>query len=167
MERLTSSHPGPILPAIQCVLDDIQKNTDIKYLYFAVTYRTLSDVISGSAQPQITGESLKSVTLPFPPLPEQKKIASILTSVDEVIENTQQQIDKLQDLKKATMNELLSKGIGHTEFKDSELGRIPKSWKIGTIENLSTLATNGFVGSATQHYQSSGISYLVFKKHQR
>ena len=66
----------------------------------------------------------------FPPLPEQKKIASILTSVDEVIENTQKQIDKLQDLKKATMNELLTKGIGHTEFKDSELGRIPKSWEV-------------------------------------
>jgi type I restriction enzyme S subunit len=65
-----------------------------------------------------------------PPLPEQKKIASILTSVDEVIENTQKQIDKLQDLKKATMNELLTKGIGHTEFKDSELGRIPKSWEV-------------------------------------
>ncbi len=66
----------------------------------------------------------------IPPLPEQKKIASILTSVDEVIENTQKQIDKLQDLKKATMNELLTKGIGHTEFKDSELGRIPKSWEV-------------------------------------
>ena len=31
------------------------------------------------------------------------------------------------------MNELLTKGIGHTEFKDSELGRIPKNWK----ENFS------------------------------
>ena len=60
------------------------------------------------------------------PLAEQKKIASILTSVDEVIEITQKQIDKLQDLKKATMNELLTKGIGHTEFKDSELGEFPR-----------------------------------------
>ena len=70
------------------------------------------------------------------PLPEQRKIASILTSVDEVIENTQSQIDKLQDLKKATMNELLTKGIGHTEFKDSELGRIPKSWEVRKVSDL-------------------------------
>ncbi|MFY0623162.1 MAG: restriction endonuclease subunit S [Pelagimonas sp.] len=74
--------------------------------------------------------------VPIPPLPEQKKIASILTSVDDVIESTQKQIDKLQDLKKATMNELLTKGIGHTEFKDSELGRIPKSWEVLEIGNL-------------------------------
>jgi type I restriction enzyme S subunit len=73
-----------------------------------------------------------------PPLPEQKKIASILTSVDDVIENTQKQIDKLQDLKKATMNELLTKGIGHTEFKDSELGRIPKSWEVKSVSEICT-----------------------------
>ena len=74
-----------------------------------------------------------------PPLPEQKKIASILSSVDEVIENTQKQIDKLQDLKKATMNELLTKGIGHTEFKDSELGRIPKGWEMKRLGDVSKI----------------------------
>ncbi len=35
------------------------------------------------------------------------------------------------------MNELLTKGIDHTEFKDSELGRIPKSWSTKTLKNLS------------------------------
>ena len=120
-------------------LDNVSRDIDVKYLYYASSYRTLSDVISGSAQPQITGESLRLVFLPIPPLPEQKKIASILTSVDEVIENTQKQIDKLQDLKKATMNELLTKGIGHTEFKDSELGRIPKSWGVGNLSNLISI----------------------------
>ncbi|MCI5147392.1 MAG: restriction endonuclease subunit S [Candidatus Electrothrix sp. AR3] len=71
---------------------------------------------------------LSQVPLPLPPLPEQKKIATILTSVDEVIEKTTAQISKLQDLKKAMMSELLTKGIGHTAFKDSPVGRIPKSW---------------------------------------
>ena len=86
-----------------------------------------------SSQTNFTHDALLRVPILSPPLPEQKKIASILTSVDEVIENTQKQIDKLQDLKKATMNELLTKGIGHTEFKDSELGRIPKSWEVSTL----------------------------------
>ena len=90
----------------------------------------------GSSVIHIYSSGLQEVILSLPPLPEQKKIASILTSVDEVIENTQKQIDKLQDLKKATMNELLTKGIGHTEFKDSELGRIPKSWEVKTIDDV-------------------------------
>ena len=89
---------------------------------------------------RIKSVDLKCKNFP-PPLPEQKKIASILTSVDEVIETTQKQIDKLQDLKKATMNELLTKGIGHTEFKESELGKIPKSWegiKLGELFVLTS-----------------------------
>ena len=124
-------------------LDNISDEVDEKFLYFGLIYRTLQDTISGSAQPQITGQSLQKVKFPAPPLPEQKKIASILTSVDEVIETTQKQIDKLQDLKKATMNKLLTKGIGHTEFKDSELGRIPKSWEVKKVEEVSTRITDG------------------------
>ena len=73
----------------------------------------------------------------FPPLREQRKIASILTSVDDVIEKIQAQINKLQDLKKTTMNELLTKGIGHTEFKNSPLGRIPKNWDVFCIDDIA------------------------------
>ena len=91
----------------------------------------------GSGIKHLDKSFIEKLEFSIPPLPEQKKIASILTSVDEVIENTQKQIDKLQDLKKATMNELLTKGIGHTEFKDSELGRIPKSWLQTTIGKLA------------------------------
>ena len=89
-----------------------------------------------SSQTNFTHDSLLRVPVLTPPLPEQKKIASILTSVDEVIETTQKKIDKLQDLKKATRNELLTRGIGHTEFKDSELGRIPKSWEGKCVDDL-------------------------------
>ena len=94
----------------------------------------------GTTVKMLDMRDIGKISLSIPPLPEQKKIASILTSVDEVIEKTQSQIDKLQDLKKGTMNELLTKGIGHTEFKDSELGRIPKSWeekKLGEVGQFS------------------------------
>ena len=90
----------------------------------------------GSAQPQLTIGVINSLKLPVPPLPEQQKIASILTSVDEVIEKTQSQINKLQDLKKGTMNELLTKGIGHTEFKDSPVGKIPVEWRGECLQDV-------------------------------
>jgi type I restriction enzyme S subunit len=103
-------------------------------------FRTkIEEQSSGTTRTRIGRTALSKIKLLSPPLPEQKKIASILTSVDEVIENTQKQIDKLQDLKKATMNELLTKGIGHTAFKDSELGQIPKSWEVGRFDEFITL----------------------------
>lgn len=79
---------------------------------------------------------LADVDFSCPPLPEQQKIAAILSSVDGVIEKTRAQIDKLKDLKTGMMQELLTKGIGHTEFKDSPVGRIPASWDVRYISDL-------------------------------
>ena len=107
----------------------------------------------GSTRFNLSKENLKKLSVILPPPPEQKKIASILTSVDEVIENTQRQIDKLQDLKKATMKELLTKGIGHTEFKDSELGRIPKSWKTMKLDDFCLRVTDGTHDSPKRTYE--------------
>ena len=117
------------------------------FLYFQcyseVVQNNISRILMGAVQPSLRVPHFLETSLLLPPLPEQKKIASILTSVDEVIENTQKQIDKLQDLKKATMNELLTKGIGHTEFKDSELGQIPKSWEVVRFQEVFESYTYG------------------------
>ena len=113
-----------------------------KYLYYIIQRQT---EIMGSEGYKRHLKILREQVVPFSQKPsEQKKIASILTSVDEVIENTQRQIDKLQELKKATMNELLTKGIGHTEFKDSELGRIPKSWDVVELKDTLSFISYGF-----------------------
>lgn len=97
----------------------------------------LERLSGGSTFLEISSSSLKDFSILVPPLKEQKKIATILTSVDTVIEKTEAEIEKLQLLKKGIMQELLTKGIGHTEFKDSPLGKIPKSWVITTIGKLS------------------------------
>jgi type I restriction enzyme S subunit len=65
-----------------------------------------------------------------PPLNEQTKIAEIITSVDDVIELTEKEIEKLQMLKKGMMQDLLTKGIGQTKFKDSPVGQIPEGWEV-------------------------------------
>jgi len=105
----------------------------------------LRQIITSSARANgllnITAADFFEIELIAPPLPEQQKIAKILTSVDEVIEKTQAQIDKLKDLKTGMMQELLTKGVGvdgkpHTEFRDSPVGRIPKAWSVVAISSL-------------------------------
>jgi len=124
----------------------------------AFSENTLIDAIGG-AQPNISSSQVERSFYKFPPISEQRKIASILTSVDKVIKNTQKQIDKLQDLKKGIMNELLTKGIGHTKFKDSELGRIPKDW---AIVGVSDVCKEIFLGLTSKvDYVDTGGVYLV------
>lgn len=96
----------------------------------------ITEESQGSAQVNFGPTHLKLVECRLPPKLEQQKIASILTSVDDVIEKTESQINKLTDLKKSMMQELLTKGIDHREFKDSSLGRIPVEWEDVTIESV-------------------------------
>ena len=126
-----------------------------------------------TAQANFGKADIDKVTVDIPPLPEQKKIASILTSVDEVIEKTQSQIDKLQNLKKATMNELLTRGIGHTEFKNNlcvkEFSKLsaggtpstikPEYWEGGTIPWLSS----GEVNRGRIKHADGNITELGFR----
>ncbi len=93
------------------------------------------------AQPSLSLKQIGDFVSPVPPLPEQQKIAAILTSVDDVIEKKQAQINKLKDLKTGMMQELLTRGVGvdgkpHTEFKDSPVGRIPKGWDVVNVGSL-------------------------------
>ena len=101
------------------------------------------------AQPNLSLQQISDVLLRVPPLPEQQKIAAILTSVDDVIEKTQAQIDKLKDLKTGMMQELLTRGVRvdgkpHTEFKDSPVGRIPKGWDVVKLSEVLTKIDSGW-----------------------
>lgn len=90
----------------------------------------------------------------IPPINEQRKIAAILSSVDRCIEATETMIAKLKDLKKALMQELLTKGLPPNvaakygikksgKFKDSPLGKIPKEWEVVNLQDICKRVTDG------------------------
>ena len=77
--------------------------------------------------------------LPLPPLPAQRKIAAILSSVDDAIEATQAVIDQVQVVKKAMMAELLTRGIPgrHTKFVKTAIGEIPETWAVVSLRDVA------------------------------
>jgi len=94
---------------------------------------------AGGGQKNVGSKTLESMDIPTPTFPEQQKIAEILSTVDAKIDVIDQQITETQELKKGLMQRLLTKGIGHTEFKDSPLGEIPKSWKVVKVGDVCKL----------------------------
>ncbi|BCV38388.1 type I restriction-modification system restriction endonuclease DNA specificity subunit HsdS [Shewanella chilikensis] len=109
----------------------------------------IDSLVVGSNYPAINSSDVKNLEVLTPTPTEQQKIAKILTSVDEVIEKTQAQIDKLKDLKTGMMQELLTQGVGvdgkpHTEFKDSPVGRIPKAWECLPLSKVAKLERGKF-----------------------
>jgi type I restriction enzyme S subunit len=102
----------------------------------------------------------EDIELELPPLAEQRKIAAILSSVDEAVEATQAVIDQLGVVKKAIMAELLTRGLPgrHTRFKQSEIGDVPEKWSVLPIERLIDFCDYGLSKSLT--VQPGGVAVL-------
>ena len=92
--------------------------------------------MTGNATKFINKTTMSEIEFLLPPLKEQQKIADILSSVDAAIEKTEQVITKTEEVKKGLMQQLLTKGIRHTEFKQTEIGEIPVEWSVKRIKDL-------------------------------
>jgi type I restriction enzyme S subunit len=95
---------------------------------------------------------LATIEINLPPLPEQRKIARILTTVDNLIEQTEALIEKYKSIKQGMMHDLFTRGVDSTGqlrppyedapelYKESELGWIPKEWDcVKTGDHLSRI----------------------------
>lgn len=82
--------------------------------------------------------ALSSFKINLPPLPEQQKIATILSSVDTAIEKTKTVIAQTKVVKKGLMQELFTKGIPdrHKRFKKTPIGEIPEEWTITKLGDV-------------------------------
>jgi type I restriction enzyme, S subunit len=117
--------------------------------------------INQGAQPNVGKADFQFFKFLLPPLPEQEKIASILSKTDEQIELTEEIIAKIEELKKGLMRQLLTKGIGHTEFKETKSGLIPAEWNLLSIEDISELVTKGTTPTTYGFkYCSKGINFI-------
>ena len=114
---------------------------------------------------------LGAFSFALPPHREQRKIAAILSSVDDAIEKTQAVIDQVQVVKRGLMQELLTRGLPgrHTRFKQTEIGEIPEEWRVVAIGALGhdsrTAVRTGPFGSSmkTKDFRSSGVPVITIQ----
>ena len=86
----------------------------------------------------INSVDLENVYFPYPPLPEQRLIASFLdgkcAEIDALTADIQQQIDALEQYKRSVITESVTKGLNpEAKMKDSGIewvGKIPENWEI-------------------------------------
>lgn len=106
----------------------------------------LTEHAVGQTMLNLNTSILGALPLLLPPLPEQRKIAAILSSVDEAIEKTQAVIDQVQVVRKGLMQELLTRGLPgrHTKFKQTEIGEIPDDWEVVELGEVLTSIDAGW-----------------------
>ncbi len=84
----------------------------------------------GAGRYKLNKGTLLIIPIPLPPLPEQKKIVTILSAWDKAISHTEKLIEAKEKLKKGLMQQLFTQGLGHSEFQDSSVGQIPQEWDL-------------------------------------
>ncbi|SIQ70228.1 restriction endonuclease subunit S [Halanaerobium kushneri] len=137
------------------------------YLLYLLSYITprLEALAGGSTFLEISRTNVRSLNIPVPPLSEQKKIASILSSVDKSIEKTDEVIEEIKELKKGLMQELLTKGIGHSEFKEVRIGpktiKIPNIWEVKSFDEISSV-NQGLQISISKRSKKPGPNKLKY-----
>lgn len=120
-------------------IEHIENKFDKVFHYYLLDNitRRMKSQSHGSTMLHVTKGGMEKLMIQLPPLKEQQKIAEILSTVDEQISTTDKVIEKSKELKKGLMQKLFSEGIGHTEFKDTKIGRIPKDWEVVKIMDVA------------------------------
>ena len=84
------------------------------------------------------------------PLPEQKKIVHLLSTAQRAIETQERIIQTTTELKKTLMYKLFTEGLRNEPQKQTEIGRIPESWKVMCLSDLLSIAQYGISAKGGQ-----------------
>lgn len=144
--------------------NDLVSSEYLSWFFALPTFKEhIRNIAVGATMPSINTEILSGVQVVVPPLPEQRSIARILGALDDKIELNQRMNHTLEEMAQAIFKSwfvdfdpVVAKAEGRqpygmnaetaalfpAELVDSELGAIPKGWKVGKISDLA-LVTSG------------------------
>jgi len=141
--------------------------TDKSFLFYLMqgdsVFETVESLSYGTKMPRVSWTDLSEIEIAFPSLPEQQKIAAILTAVDDKLDLITRQISATQTLKQGLMQTLFTRGVGtpdtqgrwhpHTAFQNNELGRIPVGWSVLAIGEALEVVERPFAMEAQTRYR--------------
>lgn len=131
-------------------LDDLKTDAvDKMYLYYYLRFRGFKDVISGSAQPQITRQGLEKVTVPLVSLNEQKSIATKLTDVEQLQSKRKQTLVYLDSYLHALFIEM---------FGDPVIN--PMGWPKKRFKDVAEIKTGNTPSRANAKYYGNKVEWI-------
>ena len=116
-----------------------EKNTDVDLRFVYEKMKSINFPTGSHKRYYIS--QYQDMEVIVPPLSEQKKIAEILGAVDEEIQKTDKIIAATEKLKRGLMQQLFSRGIGHTKFKKTKIGEIPIAWDLKKLQYVCDFTT--------------------------
>ena len=115
---------------------------DYRFVYYFLCYKfvELASLANGGAQQNLNAQIIKDFEIPLPSLPEQERIGNILSILDDKIEVNRKINENLEQQAQALFKSWFVdfEPFKNGEFIESELGMIPKGWRVGTLGDICT-----------------------------
>ena len=120
----------------------LKGDNDFYYYWFKskIGQANIQALVTGSAQPKFNKTNFRSMYIPVPPLATQRRIASILSSLDRKIELNNKINADLEEMAQAIFKNWFVdfEPFKDGKFVDSELGMIPEGWKVGRLTEIAS-----------------------------
>ena len=125
------------------VLRNIERVSDSKFVYYLsicphVREIAIKSMVGSSGRQRVQQDVLENYCMKLPSLPTQQKIANILSSLDDKIEVNRRINENLEAQAQALFKSWFVdfEPFKDGEFVESELGMIPKGWRVGTFTEI-------------------------------
>lgn len=139
---------------------------DTQFLYYLMTTLDFHHHHIGGAQPLMTQDIIGDFTVSIPQMSVQHQIVQIIKSLDDKIEVNRRINDNLEQQAQALFKSWFVdfEPFKDSEFVESELGMIPKGWKVGTLSDLGEIVGGSTPSKAKpEFYTDNGIAWLTPK----
>ena len=131
------------------ICDEELVNNEFLYYYLKANIEYVKLFSSGATFPEISGSKFKNIKIQIPDLETQEKIADILSTYDELIENNNRRIEILEKAAEEIYKEWFVRmrfpGYENTKF----IKGIPEGWEVKKLKNFSKLV-HGYTESANE-----------------
>jgi len=141
-----------------------------KYLYYYLLERVdiLKKRTKGTGIPHINKDTFENLQIPLPPLEEQKKIVELLQKATDIYYTLKDYIIQIRNstetITKVIRKELLTKGIGHRDYVETDIGEFPMEWDVKRLNELAKIIMGQSPPSSAYNNKGQGLPFLQGSK---
>lgn len=156
------SLPKSFITSNSLIINSKHKDIDVKFIFYLYSALKKKDLISGSAQPQVTVQAFSNYPIPLPPLPEQQRIVDriegLFAKLDEAKQKAQDALDSFETRKAAILHKAFTGELTAQWRKEHGVGM--ESWARHPLKDVTQIGSGGTPSRKNSQYYLGDILWV-------